>query len=69
MKPGEPGRTLLEEREKAKAVEVRMATPAKQVVKERTPQVGIRAAQSGGKRFFDLSKIYFVSSCNSSFYF
>ncbi|KAJ7361422.1 hypothetical protein DFH08DRAFT_844079 [Mycena albidolilacea] len=55
MKPGEPGRTLLEEREKAKAVEVRMATPAKQVVKEHTPQVGIRAAQSGGKRFFDLT--------------
>lgn len=71
MKPGEPGRTLLEEREKAKAVEVRMAlaTPAKQVVKERTPQVGIRAAQSGGKRFFDLSKIYFVLPATALFIF
>ncbi|KAJ7651639.1 hypothetical protein DFH06DRAFT_1094705 [Mycena polygramma] len=49
MKPGEPGRTLLEE--KAKAVEVRVATPAKQV-KDHTR---LGSSIKSGKQFFDLA--------------
>ncbi|KAF8215873.1 hypothetical protein K438DRAFT_1659158 [Mycena galopus ATCC 62051] len=55
MKPGEPGRTQLEEKAKAKTSEVRqpLATPAKQAMKERTSQ-GV-GAQREGRRFFDLT--------------
>ncbi|KAJ6575429.1 hypothetical protein B0H19DRAFT_1128649 [Mycena capillaripes] len=49
MKPGEPGRTLLEE--KAKAVEVRLATPAKPAMPSTLGGGSVRA----GKRFFDLT--------------
>jgi breast cancer 2 susceptibility protein len=55
MKPGELGRSLLEEKEKAKAMEVKLATPGKEV-KERT-QVGSHiGSHRAGKQFFDLSE-------------
>jgi breast cancer 2 susceptibility protein len=56
MKPGEPGRSLLEEKEKAKAVEVKLATPAKEV-KGRIQMGGSHiGSHRAGKQFFDLSE-------------
>ncbi|KAJ7492322.1 hypothetical protein FB451DRAFT_1217887 [Mycena latifolia] len=50
MKPGEPGRARLEE--KAKAVEVKLVTPAKQL----KGRVEVRSSQGGRKVFFDLTR-------------
>ncbi|KAJ6520132.1 hypothetical protein C8R45DRAFT_806075, partial [Mycena sanguinolenta] len=53
MKPGEPGRALLEEREKAKAAEVKDKAKTV-VVKEHTSQ-GVGSSQREYRRFFDLT--------------